>query len=90
MKINSKARQLRFKYQADIGRKVSVQEVADALGVSRERLTQIELGTMKEIDNATLAKLCAFYKVGVGDILEYDPNELKPSHAAGALDGAFA
>lgn len=85
MKINSKARQLRFKYQAGLGRKVSVQEVADALGVSRERLTQIELGTMKEIDNDTLAKICAFYKVGVGEVLEYDPNELKPGQAASAF-----
>lgn len=82
MKINSKVRQLRFKYQAEIGRKVPVQEVADALGVSRERLTQIELGTMKEIDTETLAKLCAFYKVGVGDVLEYDPNIKTPSLAA--------
>jgi len=85
VKINSKARQLRFKYQVELGRKVSIQEVADALGVSRERLTQIELGTMKEIDNETLAKLCAFYKVGVGDVLEYDPNELKPGHVANAF-----
>jgi len=82
VKINSKVRQLRFKYQAEIGRKVSVQEVADALGISRERLTQIELGTMKEIDTETLAKLCAFYGVGVGDVLEYDPSILTPGHAA--------
>jgi DNA-binding Xre family transcriptional regulator len=88
VKINSKARQLRFRYQAELGRKVSVQEVADALGVSRERLTQIELGTMKEIDNDTLAKLCAFYKVGVGDVLEYDPNIRTPSHAEPSLQAA--
>lgn len=90
MKINSKARQLRFKYQADVGRKVSIQKVADAIGVSRERLTQIELGTMKEIDNDTLAKICAFYKVGVGDVLEYDPNELKPSYVTSSKEPSFA
>jgi DNA-binding Xre family transcriptional regulator len=83
MKIESKVRQLRFKYQVEIGRKVSVQEVADAIGVSRERLTQIELGGMKEIDTDTLAKLCAFYKVGVGDVLEYNPDGIRtPGHAA--------
>jgi DNA-binding Xre family transcriptional regulator len=83
MKIESKVRQLRFKYQAEVGRKVSVQEVADAIKVSRERLTQIELGGMKEIDTDTLAKLCAFYKVGVGDVLEYNPDGIRtPGHAA--------
>lgn len=89
MKIESKVRQLRFKYQAETGRKVPVQEVADAIGVSRERLTQIELGGMKEIDTDTLAKLCAFYKVGVGDVLEYNPDGIRtPGHAA--LDLATA
>jgi DNA-binding Xre family transcriptional regulator len=89
MKIESKVRQLRFKYQVEIGRKVPVQEVADAIGVSRERLTQIELGGMKEIDTDTLAKLCAFYKVGVGDVLEYNPDGIRtPGHAA--LDLATA
>ena len=47
------------------------------------RLTQIELGNMKEIDTDTLAKLCAFYKVGVGDILEYNPDGIQTTgHAA--------
>ena len=89
MKIESKVRQLRFKYQAEIGRKVSIQEVADAIGTSRERLTQIELGGLKEIDTDTLAKICAFYKVGVGDVLEYNPDGIRtPGHAA--LDLAAA
>lgn len=70
--IVSKVRQLRFNYQAKVGRQVSVQEIADAIGISRERLTQIELGKMKEIDTETLGKLCKFYGVGVGDVLEYD------------------
>lgn len=72
MRIVSKVRQLRFAQQAKLGRQVTVQEVADAIGISRERLTQIELGRMREIDTETLAKLCRFYGVGVGDILEYE------------------
>lgn len=82
MKIVSRARQLRLNYEAKIGRRVSVEEVAKAVGVDRKRLTQIELGRMKEIDTDTLAKLCNYYGVGVGDVLEYDP-----SGYLAALDG---
>jgi DNA-binding Xre family transcriptional regulator len=85
-KIESKVRQLRLSYGASLGRAVPVQEVADAIGVDRKRLTQIELGKMKEIDTETLLKLCEFYKVGVGAILEYNPDGIRtPGHAAPSL-----
>lgn len=74
VKIISKARQLRLNREATLGRRISVEEVARAIGVDRKRLTQIELGRMKEIDTETLARLCQYYGVGVADILEYDPN----------------
>lgn len=72
MRIVSKVRQLRFVQQAKLGRKLSIQEVADAIGISRERMTQIELGRMQEIDTDTLAKICKFYGVKVGDVLEFE------------------
>lgn len=81
MKIVSRARQLRLNYEAKIERRVSVEEVAKAVGVDRKRLTQIELGRMKEIDTDTLAKLCNYYGVGVGDVLEYDPNGIRTPKA---------
>lgn len=85
-KIISKARQARLAYQARIGRPVSIQEVADAVGVDRKRLTQIELGRMERIDTDTLAKLCAFYGVSsLVEILEYDPNMQEAGYAAGSL-----
>ena len=71
-KIVSKARTLRLQRQVELGRPVPLQEVAAALGIDRKRLTQIELGRMKEIDTATLAKLCAYYGVDVGDVLGYE------------------
>lgn len=73
-KIVSKARQLRFNYQAKEGRAVTLQEVADAIGIERAALNRIELGQTKKIEFETLMKLCAYYGVGVGEILEYDPN----------------
>ncbi len=74
-KIVSKARQARLNYQAQIGRPVSIQEVAEAIGIDRKRLTQIELGRMERIEIETLSRLCAFYGINVGDIFEFDPNK---------------
>jgi putative transcriptional regulator len=73
-RIVSKARQLRLDYQSQIGRTVTLQEVADAIGVERAALNRIELGKTTRIDFETLTKLCRFYNVGVGEVLEYDPN----------------
>jgi len=73
-KIASKVRKLRLDYQAKLGRTVTLQEVADAIGVERSALNRIELGKTTRIDFDTLVKLCEFYEVTVGDILEYDPN----------------
>jgi putative transcriptional regulator len=78
-KIISKAQQVRLEYQARLGRPVTIQEVADALGVDRRVVARIEQGRMERIDIDTLQKLCAFYGVDVGDLLEYDPNKLQPS-----------
>lgn len=73
-KIMSKARQVRLAYQAKIGRTVTVQEVSEKTGIARAALTRIELGKTEKIEFDTLLKLCAFYGVGVGELLEYDPN----------------
>jgi putative transcriptional regulator len=84
-KIITKARRLRLERQLKENRAITLQEVADATGLERAALNRIELGNTTRIDFETLMKLCAFYGVGVGEILEYDPNELKPGHAASAL-----
>lgn len=76
-KIVSKARQLRLNYQAKLGRPVSVQEVAEATGISRKALNRIELNQTEEISFETLKKLCLFYGVEVGDILELSPEEIR-------------
>lgn len=76
-KIVTKARQLRMNYHAKIGRAVTMEEVADAVGITRAALNRIELGQTERIDFETLVKLCHFYGVGVGDILEYDPEAIR-------------
>ena len=73
-KIVTKARQLRLRKQLDENRPISVQEVANATGIERAALNRIELGQTTRIDFDTLMRLCKYYGVGVGDILEYDPD----------------
>ncbi len=74
-KIVSKVRQLRFNQQAKLGRTITIEEVAEATGISRAALNRIELNQTERIDFDTLMKLCTFYGVGVGDILEFKPEE---------------
>jgi DNA-binding Xre family transcriptional regulator len=81
-KITTKAFQLRLNYEAKMGRSIPQTEIAEKSGVDRLTLRRIERGETKGIDFDTLVKLCSFYGVGVGDILEYDPNIETPSLAA--------
>ena len=69
-KLVSNARQLRLNYQAKIGRPVTVEEVAEATGMTRAALSRIERNQTERIDFDTVTKLCTFYGVGVGDLLE--------------------
>lgn len=73
-KIVTKARQLRLRKQLEESRSIPLQEVANATGIERAALNRIELGRTTRIDFDTLTRLCAYYGVGVGDILEYDSN----------------
>ncbi len=75
IKLVSKARQLRLNYQAKIGRPVTVEEVAEAIGITRAALTRIERNQTERIDFDTVTKLCTFYDVGVGDLLELKDEE---------------
>lgn len=71
-KIVSKARQVRLDYQQQQGRTVTIQEVAEAIGITRAALSNIEHGKTKQVEYETLRKLCEFYGVPVGDLLMYE------------------
>lgn len=74
MKVLSKARQIRLAHAAKLGRPLPLSEVAETADVDRMALTRLERGETERFDGEMLAKLCAYYEVGVGDLLEYDPN----------------
>ena len=68
-KIVSRARQVRLEHQAKLGRLVTLEEVAEATGITPATLSRIERNQTERIDFATLQKLCTFYGVKPGDIL---------------------
>lgn len=73
-KLVSKAFQLRKRLELKEGRRVPLVEVAEKAGVERKALARLEAGETERYDGDFIARLCKFYRVGVGDILEYDPN----------------
>src|SRR4051812_33899180 len=70
-KIVRKIRQARLAYQVKEERPVSIQEVADAVGVTRAYLNNLELGKAWP-NEEVLAALCKFYGVQPGDLLTYE------------------
>lgn len=84
-KIVTKARQLRLQKQINEGRDITLQLAAEEAGIDRAALTRIELGKTKGIEFDTLTKLCLYYGVQVGSILEFDPNQRKASHGGVSL-----
>ena len=82
-KIISKARQLRLQLALKEGRSIPAVEVAERAGIDRKALARLEDGETERFDGEILRKLCAFYGVGVGEILEYDPDGIgKPELVA--------
>lgn len=79
-KIKSKVFQLRKQYELQEGRRVPLVEVAEKTGIDRKTLARMEQDDeIERIDTGVLKRLCAFYGVGVGEVLEYDPNGILAS-----------
>lgn len=75
-KIVGRFRQARLNYQARIGRSVTVEEVALALDISRQSLSDIENGR-KHPRFATLAAICKFYGMQPGELLVFEDHEAR-------------
>lgn len=71
-KIKPRARQLRYELQAQEGRAISIQEVANATGMDRERLNNIELGRVKSISVTEMEALCGYYSKALGRLVDTD------------------
>jgi transcriptional regulator with XRE-family HTH domain len=79
-KIVSKARQLRLNLQAKLGREVTIEQVAEAIGVDRRALMRVELGRARLYDAEMMGRLGDYYHaagVDTSDLLRYEPNNKK-------------
>ncbi len=74
-KIVVKVRRLRYAKQVAENRKVTLNEVASAIGVETATLNRIELGKTTAIDFAILSKLCGYYGVSVCEVMEYTADD---------------
>jgi transcriptional regulator with XRE-family HTH domain len=77
--IRGKFREARLLYQGREGRVVTMGQVADAIGVTRQAISDLELGHSLP-NHITLAKLCKLYGVQPGDLLVYE-DRLSPQPA---------
>jgi len=56
-------------------RKLKIADVARATGLHRNTVTLLYDETAARVDLEAIDKLCAFFKVPVGDLLEYRAEE---------------
>ncbi len=70
-KIISRVRQARLDLAQRLGRDVSVQEVANAIGITRAALHKIE-NDESFVSRPVLAKLCEYYQLQPGELLKYE------------------
>ncbi len=80
-KIVGRFKQARLDYQSRHGRRFTVEEIAQLVGVSRQAMSDIENGESLP-RYGTLAKLCALYGVGPGELLMYDEDRVSLRLAA--------
>lgn len=74
-RVVSKARQLRLRRAADLGRSVTLEEVAENTGITVAALSRLENNKNERIDFETIQKLCTFYGVSVGDLLTIEEEQ---------------
>ncbi|RRR74006.1 MAG: XRE family transcriptional regulator [Candidatus Viridilinea halotolerans] len=70
-RIVGRFQKARLDYQSRIGRPVTIEEIAQTIGITRQSMSDIENGRSLP-RYGTLAKLCQLYGVEPGDLLDYE------------------
>ncbi len=74
-RIVSRAREIRLQRQAQEQRPLTMLEVATQIGIDRKALSRLEANKTVRFDGEVLEKLCVFYGVGIGDMLQLVEDE---------------
>ncbi|ERI04814.1 DNA-binding family protein [Atopobium sp. oral taxon 810 str. F0209] len=53
-----------------------MQELADAVGISRVNMSHIKTGDIRALRLSTLDGICAFFDCQPGDVLEHIPDDI--------------
>jgi DNA-binding Xre family transcriptional regulator len=75
MKVNSKLALLVAEQRMKRGRAPGIRTIAAESGASVSTVQGLLNNTMKRVPLDDLAMLCKYFGVGVGDILEYTPDQ---------------
>lgn len=72
-----KLAQYRLEKQAEWGREITIKEMAEATGISRDTISRLLKGTPTRIDKNTIYALCEFFGVPPGPVpfIVYEPEE---------------
>jgi transcriptional regulator with XRE-family HTH domain len=72
-----KLAQYKLQKQAEWGREITIKEMAEATGVSRDTISRLLKGTPTRIDKNTIYALCKFFDVPSGPVpfIVYVPDE---------------
>jgi len=80
--IRSRLKRLRVDKEEAEGRKLTYKVISEETGLSEGVLVRL-MGSFDRVDVGTLDKLCHYFSVGVGDVLEYVPGtEAQKAEAA--------
>ena len=72
--IRSKVRRLRFEKEERDGVKLTYEKLTEETGLSSNTLAALlKSEPIKRMDGDTLSALCAYFGVGVGEVIEYVP-----------------
>jgi DNA-binding Xre family transcriptional regulator len=74
--IVSRLRRLRFEKEEREGRKLTYETLQEETGLAASTLARLlKPGPIDRIDGKTLDTLCRYFGCGVGDVLEFVPEE---------------
>lgn len=80
--MNSKLSILVAQRRMEAGRAPGIRAIAAESGASVSTVQRLMNNTMKRVPLDDLAKLCKYFKCGVGDILEYVDAQTSPARGA--------
>lgn len=81
--IRSRLKRLRVDKEEVEGRKLTYKVISEDTGLSEGVIVRL-MGSFDRVDVGTLDKLCQYFGVGVGELLEYVPDAPTKAQESGA------